>query len=111
MKSDNTSVQKQKLEKLEAAIEVIAPWLSASLSDPALHCCAEYTAACNLVFEADRTPDHRRHNIISDGEDGMKRKTELMILALNFYARTRAGTPAAQECKELLSEMYKQEEK
>lgn len=36
-------------QQLEAAIDAIAPWLSASLDE---HSCQEYRDACDLVFEA-----------------------------------------------------------
>lgn len=43
--------------KRRSAIQGIAPWLSASLSDPesTTEPCQEYIDACQAIFEADQT--------------------------------------------------------
>ena len=41
------------IEELEKAVNAIAPWLAASLSDPSATMCKEYTDACELIFKAD----------------------------------------------------------
>ena len=51
---DKCSEQAERIKELEDAIHVIAPWLSASLSDDV---CVEYETACNEIFRLDNTQE------------------------------------------------------
>ena len=42
-----------RIERMQKAINNIAPWLSASLSDPNINCGPDYTQACNDIFNLD----------------------------------------------------------
>ena len=51
---DNMNLMMTENEVMKKTIHDIAPWLSASLSDPGCAPCKEYTDACNAIFEIDK---------------------------------------------------------
>ena len=50
---DIVDTQKARIEELEAGIEAIAPWLSASLTEHEHDGKGEYLKACNEIFRLD----------------------------------------------------------